>query len=386
MKDTDIKTPRKRTAAGGKDSRDRNKELVESVQQLREKTDDLIKIVQQTYARTSDLWNSGYTPLRFYGFKFEKEFLQPFFDYMGRPDFEDRYLSLVHGLSPASIRECNKILARTRFVKEHPELSHYNFFSPEEQLQKVKLQTDFRARIVRISDQLFAYDQYLLPINHFEVCVFLYKHGIDLVRDKVCLRDKAIIDAGGFIGDSALVLQEYTDKQIYSFEVNPSNVELFKRSVELNHLSSKVTLVEKALWSKETSLEFNLCGSSSSLKKLHGIPYERETIKVQTVSLDRFVKENQLEVGLIKVDLEGAESEFLKGAEHTIKTQKPVLLLSIYHKPSDFFELKPMLESWVPDYEFSIFNPVDNGILLETMIIAQQKATVGSGRTKKRYA
>ena len=203
------------------------------------------------------------------------------------------------------------------------------------------------------------------------------------MRDKARLRDKVFIDAGGFIGDSALVLQEYTDKQIYSFEVNPSNVELFKKSVELNHLSSKVTLVEKALWSKKTTLEFNLCGSASSLKKLHGISYEPKTVKVPTISLDRFVRENQLEVGLIKVDLEGAESEFLKGAEHTIKTQKPVLLLSIYHKPSDFFELKPMLESWVPDYEFSIFNPVDNGILLETMLIAQQKATAGGERGKR---
>ena len=374
--DTDIKTPRKRTSAEKKDSRDRNKGLIESVQQLRKKVDELLRLVQQTCARTSDLWNSEYTPLRFYGSKFEKEFLQPFFDYMERPDFENQYLSLIHGMSSASIRECNKVLARIRFVKEHPEQPHYNFLSPEEQLQKVKLQTDFRSRIVRISDQLFAYDQYLLPINHFEVCVFLYKHGIDLVRDKACLRNKAFIDAGGFIGDSVLVLQEYTDKQIYSFEVNPSNVELFKKSIELNHLSSKVQLIQKALWSKKATLEFNQCGSASSLKKLHGISYAPQTVRVPTISLDRFVKENQLEVGLIKVDLEGAESEFLEGAEHTIKTQKPVLLLSIYHQPADFFELKPLLESWVPEYEFSVFNPVDNGILLETMIVVQPKVNI----------
>ena len=380
--DTDIDP---RTTAKKRDSQGGDKDMACLVEQLREKVDELLRLVQQTCARTSELWNSEYTPLRFYGSKFEKEFLRSFFDYTERPDFSDKYLSFIHGMSPASIRECNKILARICFVKEHPELPRYNFFSPEEQLQRIKLQIDFRSRIVRISDQLFAYDQYLLPINHFEACVFLYKHGIELVRDKACLRDKVFIDAGGFIGDSALVLQEYTDKQIYSFEVNPSNVELFKRSVELNHLSSKVTLVEKALWSRKTSLEFNLSGSASSLEKLHGIFYEPETIKVPTISLDRFVRENQLEVGLIKVDLEGAESEFLRGARHTIKTQKPVLLLSIYHKPSDFFELKPMLESLVPDYEFSIFNPVDNGILLETMIVAQRNTdSCGSVKRKRK--
>lgn len=78
----------------------------------------------------------------------------------------------------------------------------------------------------------------------------------------------------------------------------------------------------------------------------------------------QIIAENNLNVGLIKVDLEGAEQEFLKGAEQTIRN---------YHKPSDFFELKPMLESWVPEYEFTIFNPVDISVLLETMIVAQPK-------------
>ena len=78
-------------------------------------------------------------------------------------------------------------------------------------------------------------------------------------------------------------------------------------------------------------------------------------------------------IGLIKVDLEGAEQRFLKGAEKTIKAQKPLLLISIYHTPSDFFDIKPLIESWNLGYEFTVFNPVDWGILIETMIICEIK-------------
>lgn len=53
--------------------------------------------------------------------------------------------------------------------------------------------------------------------------------------------------------------------------------------------------------------------------------------EISIITLDSFVEENNIRVGLIKVDIEGSEQDFLKGAEKTIKTQKPFLLISIYH-------------------------------------------------------
>ncbi len=340
-----------------------------------QKLDEVSALLKTNVGRIGSLLELEYGTARYYQSPFEKGFLAPFFDYMDHPDFEEKYLALIRGMDPSSIREINKILSRVNMIKAKPSQVRYNFFSVREQKERTKLITDFRTRIVRISDNLYAYDKYLLPINHFEVCVFLYKHGIELVRDKESIREKAIIDAGAFIGDSALVLSDYTDKKIYSFEASPENFSLLKKTVEINHLT-RVVPVRKALWSSETKLEMNACGSASSLLELQGIKYEKNAFKVQTVTLDSFVSKKKLRMGLIKVDLEGAELEFLKGAENTIRTQKPVLLLSIYHKPSDFFELKPLLEQWVPEYEFSVFNPVDWGILIETMIVAQPKLKI----------
>ena len=91
---------------------------------------------------------------------------------------------------------------------------------------------------------------------------------------------------------------------------------------------------------------------------------------IEATTLDDFVRKNNIEVGLIKVDIEGYEQHFLKGAEQTIKTQKPALLISIYHNIDDYLHIKPMIESWNLGYKFKIRKP-EESLFLETLLIAE---------------
>ena len=63
----------------------------------------------------------------------------------------------------------------------------------------------------------------------------------------------------------------------------------------------------------------------------------------------------------------------MKGAYETIKTQKPTLLISIYHNYDDFYKIKPLIESWKLGYKFDIFQGVQNSgdITVEAMLIAE---------------
>lgn len=83
------------------------------------------------------------------------------------------------------------------------------------------------------------------------------------------------------------------------------------------------------------------------------------------------MRENKIEVGFIKVDIEGFEMEFLKGAKETICTQKPAMLLSIYHQGSDYFGIKPLIESWNLGYTFKIHKGVDLSITGETALFCE---------------
>ena len=229
------------------------------------------------------------------------------------------------------------------------------------------------SEIIRINKELFIYNKYILPVNHFESEVFYGKCGMNYIKNINLVKNKSIIDAGGYIGDSAIVFSDYTNKSVYSFEPFLQNYNLMLKTIELNK-KNNIIPVNVALGdtNKEISIYSNSDTANSGLSvetkesDINNIEY-----KVKMVTLDSYVKENNIEVGLIKTDLEGFEQPFLKGAIETIKEQKPVLIISIYHNYSDFFEIKPMIESLNLGYKFRIIENQSPSLIAETKLLAE---------------
>ncbi|HBC93028.1 MAG TPA: hypothetical protein DCZ10_09055, partial [Pelotomaculum sp.] len=81
-----------------------------------------------------------------------------------------------------------------------------------------------------------------------------------------------------------------------------------------------------------------LYGGASGNYQRPEVTYQGDII-AQAITLDEYVAKHQLDVGLIKVDIEGTEREFLKGAKQTIMSKRPILLISIYHTADDFLDI-----------------------------------------------
>ena len=299
--------------------------------------------------------------------EFEIERCNAFYEEMKSFDIINKYKALIKNLDKDSIEEISKILGRViKIATSNTKL--LDIFMPHEILKIQEVKKELEANLVKLSKNCYAYKDYFLPINHFESSVFYYKHNIDSINQKN-FSEKNIIDAGAYIGDSAIVLEKYTNKNVYSFEPTTENYNLLLETIALNN-STKIIPIKSALGSCEEELEIYLQESGSSINRIINNAPNKEIIKV--TSLDKFIDENKLDVGLIKVDIEGFEQEFLKGAEKTIRTQKPTLLISIYHNASDFFDIKPLLESWNLGYKFKIKKPIDGGIRGEVLLIAEQ--------------
>lgn len=281
--------------------------------------------------------------------------------------FLEKYKNLVSGLDEESIRQISTIIAR--IIKISKSDIYEDVFTEEEVIQIKKLEKEFKNNIIELNENCYAYKQYILPINHFEKSVFYYKHSINELENSDKIKNKNIIDVGGFIGDSAIVLKDYTDCKVYSFEPETNNIELMYKTIELNNAQDKIIPIKCGLGSKEEQQEIYSDGSGSVLLQNTNAEMKKETINITT--LDKFVEENNIEVGLIKVDIEGFEPEFLKGAVNTIKNQKPTLLLSIYHNAHDLFELKPYIESLNLNYKLKIRKPVDGSVRGEILLIAE---------------
>lgn len=173
-------------------------------------------------------------------------------------------------------------------------------------------------------------------------------------EDEEFLKDKDIIDAGAFTGDTSLPLAKLTSGNVYAFEPFKESFDLLNKNIKINNINNIIP-VNKSLGNIEGERTLYLSGDNVQgiTSDPNAKDYDQE-IKIQETTIDKFVEENNLNVGFITIDVEGAEMDLLNGAINTIKKQKPILSISIYHKLSDYFGIIP----WVADlnlgYEFKI--------------------------------
>lgn len=301
-----------------------------------------------------------------YSNMYERKVIQSFEDMYNQKDYRKEFLGLVAGLEMEDINKIVCILRRQREILENKD--ELDIFQDDEQKKIKEMIKSFKNEIYRVDDGLYVYRNYYLPVNHFEASVFYYKHGMDEVKNLQYICNKDIVDVGGFIGDSVLVLKPYTTQKIYTFEAVKENYNLLLKTIELNHLEN-VVAENLALGAENGILEMQVAGSASTSEKCHSTVYGTE--KVSVIRFDDYVEKNKLNVGLIKIDIEGAEQSFLAGAKKTIISQKPILLCSIYHNADDFFHIKPILESWNVGYRYHIHKPVDFSVSREILLIAE---------------
>lgn len=333
--------------------------LTKSFDKLKEKQEDQIKQIKQAIPNKPIYWNNKYEKnivIANWGNVFEKD------------DFADKFIKLTRGMDTTSIQTIIRMLVRQKKYLNSKE-EQLDFFTRAEQEELRLLNENFYSEILKLSDDLFVYKNYFLPVNHFEPSVFYFKHGLNELETLDSVKGKSVIDVGGFIGDSVLVLSELNPDKIYTFEAMPDNFELLKKTISINHIMN-VVAENCALGASAGICMMHGAGSGSTLIDRPGIKYQ-EDLEVPVITLDEYVAAHNINVGLIKVDIEGGEPGFLEGAKQTICSQTPILLLSIYHNAHDFFELKPLIESWNAGYKFRIHKPTYGSATGETLLLAE---------------
>ncbi len=214
---------------------------------------------------------------------------------------------------------------------------------------------DFHKAIKKQRNGTYKYKDFVLPGKWFLYHTFEETDWITNLKNQKI--DGDIIDVGCFVGDSVLVFRKhFPNNRIVSFEPTSKIYKEALKTMELNNIEN-VKIESLALGDSIGEISFGVADSveasvGNSISFSNIFP-KKETVKIST--LDQYVLENKIKkVGLIKADIEGAEQLFLKGALKTIKKDKPVLFLSLYHSYSDLFHIKPMVEKWNLGYKIKI--------------------------------
>lgn len=258
-------------------------------------------------------------------------------------------------------------------IKAYLNRNKTTFLNPISEIVKLNKARNIKKNLVKYENVGFSYGKYFLSRYHFNDEIFYDKYFIEEIKAQRALREKDIIDVGGFIGDSAIIFSDYTDKNVHVFEPVEKNYQDLLKTIELNK-TQKIIPHKLGLGAENKNCLINIYESTavgSTVRSDINLTKDviQEEIKITT--LDDFVESGNLEVGLIKVDIEGLEQEFLKGAINTIKKQRPALIIAIYHSGNDFFTIKTKIEELNLGYKFKIRKATKNRILEDTVLIAE---------------
>ena len=183
-------------------------------------------------------------------------------------------------------------------------------------------------------------------------------------RGIIGLSDREVfVDGGAYSGDTLLAFIRKTNGKYTrcdAFEPEPANAGRLLALAGRQGFRD-VRVIGKGLWSKADVLRFTASEgpSISAISETGNTSVEVEAI--DNVSPD---------ATFIKLDVEGAELEALKGAAGTIRRNRPKLAVCMYHKPGDLFEIPLFIKSLAPEYRFYLrqHQPVSCELVLYAVI------------------
>lgn len=175
---------------------------------------------------------------------------------------------------------------------------------------------------------------------------------------KLLKREQTIIDVGANIGNHTVCLAVLAKVRVHAFEPNPEAIGFLRHNVHLNEVEKFVQIYEVAVGNSNSfceiiqGIEGNLGSARVHLNNNGPIPI----IKLDDVLVNT-------PVHLIKIDVEGSESDVLLGAMNILETYHPIIVLEAHdlHKragiddilmPLNYLRV-PVVYAYTPTYVYT---------------------------------
>jgi FkbM family methyltransferase len=226
---------------------------------------------------------------------------------------------------------------------------------------------DFLYKSIRL---LRLYNFVLLELHivkhNYKVCCRLNKedlvastiHEEDMIMEHFTpKKGDAVVDLGANIGRYAIIASNRVGPtgKVVAIEAHPSNFKILKKNIELNRLANVIPL-NYAVSSSETKLKLYTPDEELGYTMHHSIMFNyllprfetktgKEYVEVKANTLDNLLQQNRIEqVNWIKIDVEGAEFEVLKGAHNVLSKSKDIVLIVEIHGSADNNNYKSIID------------------------------------------
>jgi len=163
-----------------------------------------------------------------------------------------------------------------------------------------------------------------------------------------------VVDAGAFNGDSLRAFLS-TGRPFASYvalEPDPANFAALSDYLTSlpTAIGQRVVPLPVAAFSRRVRMRIEGTGSAAAaLVEATGAPRDDD---VECVTLDELLADRG--VSFLKLDIEGAEPEALKGGASLIARDRPVIAVCVYHLQDHLWRLPSLIRSLVDDYRYHL--------------------------------
>ena len=173
-------------------------------------------------------------------------------------------------------------------------------------------------------------------------------------------KGNTILDIGAHIGLYAAPLSSLTGElgKVYCFEPTPETFKVLSKTVKINKLTN-VKCINAAVTETTGKINFNLTsldGKGSNANSIVETERTKNSVEVHAYSIDDFRLQNKLKIDVLKIDVEGAELNALKGAQKTFIEDRPLGILALH--PESITKMGHSLEEiWdlMQQYNLNVF-------------------------------
>lgn len=142
-------------------------------------------------------------------------------------------------------------------------------------------------------------------------------------------------DIGANVGFFSVLLAHLVGPtgQVYSFEPLPANARQILYNARLNGFSN-IHVDIAAVGQNESKAAFRVTDFSTTgkLESIGSVNVQMDAITARVRQLDAMVAHRDIPApALVKIDVEGAESEVLKGASDILRGPRPILLIELHN-------------------------------------------------------
>ncbi|MGO9936593.1 MAG: FkbM family methyltransferase [Terracidiphilus sp.] len=159
--------------------------------------------------------------------------------------------------------------------------------------------------------------------------------------------NEVFVDCGAFDGDTVRQFTERTGDSfnaLHVIEADPLSLEKLNANLcrMPARLAKQIKVHACAIGAERSSVRFETTGTVDSKVCSEG------GVEVDCIPLDELC--GHTPVTMIKMDIEGAEHDALRGAEKVIRRDRPILAICVYHRQNDLWRIPLLVKEMVSEY------------------------------------